>query len=286
MKIGFVGLGVMGGPMASNLLAAGHQLTVHNRTRNREESLAKDGALRAASPAEAASDVDVVITMVPDSKDLEEVIGGKEGIATTIRPGSLVIDMSTVDPATARSVAEELAQRDVDFIDAPVSGGSEGAEAGTLSIMAGGSEEAIHAAMPIFEVLGSTITHVGGTGMGQVSKAVNQVIIAGTFMAVAEGLRLAEANGLDGSAALAALSQGAAGSWALSQRGPRMLERTYPLGFKMALHRKDLRIALDLAASADLDLPLAKLVANVEDALIKKGHGEQDVSALYEALWS
>lgn len=286
MRIGFIGLGVMGAPMSANLLEAGYELVVHNRTRAKEEPLADKGAERAATPAEAASDADLVITMVTDSPQLREVLTGPEGVIETAAAGSLVIDMSTVDPEVARESGDMLGERGVGFIDAPVSGGSEGAQAGTLSIMAGGDIKDVDRARPIFEVLGDNITHCGELGMGQTTKAVNQVIVAGTFMAVAEGMYLAKKAGLDPELAMRATATGAASSWALSRRGPRMIERDYPLGFKMSLHRKDLRIASEIAGRSGAKLDIASHVAKIEDRLIAEGWGDSDVSAIHEALWS
>lgn len=284
MKIGFVGLGAMGQPMAENLLAAGNVLRVHNRTRNKEERLAEAGAVRAATPAEAADGCDFLITIVSDTPDVEEVLFGPNGAADSLSSDSIVIDMSTVDPGAAREFSGRLGERGIGMLDAPVSGGTEGARAATLSIMVGGSREHFERSLGVLSILGERITHIGPAGSGQMTKAINQVIIAGTFLAVAEGMVLGMRAGLDMEKAVAALSGGAAGSWVLSNRAGRMIEHTYPLGFKLSLHRKDLRIALRAATDAGVELPLSELVAALEDRLIGKGLGDQDMSVIARAV--
>lgn len=283
MKIGFIGLGTMGGPMAGRLLAAGHQVTVHNRTREREERLASQGARRAASPAECAAGNEVVFTMVSDTPDVEAVIlgdgeGGGNGAIEGLAPGTVLVDMSTISPAVTRSLAARLAEREVAMLDAPVSGGSEGAQNGSLSVMVGGEASVIEELRPLLEVLGKTITHVGPSGAGQVAKAVNQVIIAGTYAAVAEGLALAQKADIDVEAALKALGGGAAGSWVLANRAQNMITGNYPLGFRTRLHRKDLGIALGAAREAGVSMPVAAYVEQLETSLIARGFGDEDVS--------
>lgn len=283
MKIGFIGLGTMGGPMAGRLLAAGHQVTVHNRTREREERLASQGARRAASPAECAAGNEVVFTMVSDTPDVEAVIlgdgeGGGNGAIEGLAPGTVLVDMSTISPAVTRSLAARLAEREVAMLDAPVSGGSEGAQNGSLSVMVGGEASVIEELRPLLEVLGKTITHVGPSGAGQVAKAVNQVIIAGTYAAVAEGLALAQKADIDVEAALQALGGGAAGSWVLANRAQNMITGNYPLGFRTRLHRKDLGIALGAAREAGVSMPVAAYVEQLETSLIGRGFGDEDVS--------
>jgi 3-hydroxyisobutyrate dehydrogenase len=284
MRIGFVGLGTMGGPMAARLLEAGHDLSVHNRTREREAPLAEAGARRAATPEAAASGADVLVTMVSDTPDLEQVLFGPDGAASGLAAGSLLVDMSTVSPRATREMAERLAERGVAMLDAPVSGGSEGARDGTLSIMVGGDADDVERARPLLAVLGSTITHVGPVGSGQVTKAMNQVIIAGTYAAVAEGLALGLAAGVDVAAAHRALSGGAAGSWVLTHRGQNMIDDDYPLGFRVRLHRKDLGIALESAREAGVPLPVTAYVEQIETGLITRGHGDEDVSAIARAV--
>ncbi len=278
MRVGFVGLGTMGAPMARRLLEAGHDVAVHNRTREREEPLAARGASRAATPRECAAGREVVFTMVSDTPDLEAVVLGPAGAADGLAAGSVLVDMSTVSPAATRRLAEELAARGVSMLDAPVSGGSEGAERGTLSIMVGGPAEALERVRPLLEVLGKTITHVGASGAGQVAKAVNQVIIAGTYASVAEGMALAMKAGVDREALLRALSGGAASSWVLANRAQNMLRGEYPLGFRTRLHRKDLGIALDEARERGVSMPVAAYVEQLEAGLVGRGFGDEDVS--------
>lgn len=276
MNIAFIGLGTMGLPMAQRLVEAGHSLTVHNRTRDKETQV--EGASRAASPQDAAQQAELIITMVSDTPDVEAVILGNEGVIHGVQPGSVLIDMSTISPRVTRKVAEKLAEKDVEMLDAPVSGGSEGAENGTLSIMVGGKEDILERVKPVLEVLGKTITLVGPVGSGQVTKAINQVIIAGTYMGVAEGLALGLAAGIDIEAAHKAVSGGAAGSWGLTNRGPNMIKNEYPLGFRTRLHRKDLGIALEAARDAGVPIPIAAYVEQIENGLIGRGLGDEDIS--------
>ncbi len=283
MQIGVIGLGTMGAPMARHLLEAGHQVMVHNRTRQRELPLAELGATRCESPAAAARDADAVLTCVSDSPDLEQVLFGPDGVAETIPQGAIVVDCSTVSPAVTARLAARLAEQGVGMVDAPVSGGSEGAERGTLTVFAGGDSDHVQRATPLLEAFSGRITHLGPPGAGQLGKAVNQVMIAGAYAGVAEGIALAEKAGLPMDELVEALSGGAAGSWVLTNRSGNMIRDSYPLGFKLALHRKDLGIALDEAARAGLDLDVSKLVAGQEDALIDQGFGDEDVSAVARA---
>jgi 3-hydroxyisobutyrate dehydrogenase len=280
MDIAFIGLGTMGLPMARRLLDAGHGVRVHNRTRERELPLARAGAERAASPAEAVDGCQFAFTMVSDTADVEAVVLGETGAVHGLSEGSVLIDMSTISPRTSREIAARLGERGIDTLDAPVSGGSEGAERGTLSIMVGGEEAVLERAMPLLEVLGRTITLVGPTGSGQLAKAINQVIIAGTYLSVAEGLTLGLKAGLDMDAVLGAVSGGAAGSWGLSNRGPNMIRNEYPLGFRSRLHRKDLQIALEAARELGVSIPLAAYVEQLETSLAARAMGDEDVSNL------
>lgn len=284
MRVGFVGLGEMGRRMAARLVDAGHVVTVHNRTREREEPLASLGAARAASPADAATGAEVAVTIVSDTPDVEEVLFGPSGVAEGADPDAVVVDMSTISPTATRTFAERLAERNIGFLDAPVSGGTEGAERGPLTIFVGGAKEDLDRARPVLEVLGSTITHLGPAGSGQMAKAVNQVLVAGTFLAVAEGLVLGLEAGLDGARLIEALAGGAASSWALTNRGPRIVEGRHPLGFRVRLHLKDIRIALQEAGRLGIPLPGARLVGELEAALIAAGYGDEDVSALARVL--
>ena len=280
MRIAFIGLGTMGAPMAARLLDAGHEVAVHNRTRAREAPLVARGARAAADPAEAAADAEVVITMVSDTPDVGAVVFGPGGVAETLAADAVLVDMSTISPAATRDFAARLAARGAHWLDAPVSGGSEGAKRGTLSIMVGGAAAELERVRPLLGVLGRTITHLGAVGAGQLAKAMNQVVIAGTYAAVAEGIVLGLKAGIDVEAALGALAGGAAGSWGLVNRGPNVLRDTYPLGFRVRLHRKDLGIALDAARELGVPLPIAALVEQWETGLIARGHGDEDVSVI------
>ena len=280
MRIAVIGLGTMGAPMARHLIDAGHDVVVHNRTREREAPLAALGAARAASPAEAAAGADAALTCVSDTPDLEQVVLGDGGLAAGLPAGALLVDCSTVSPAATAELAGRLRERGIGFVDAPVSGGSEGAEKGTLTIFCGGDEADVARARPLLEAFGSRITHLGPPGAGQLGKAVNQVMIAATYAGVGEGVALAQAAGLPLDALIEALSAGAAASWVLANRSGNMIRDEYPLGFKVALHRKDLGIALDEATRQGLELPLTAAVAGQEDALIASGHADEDVSAL------
>ena len=283
--VAFIGLGALGAPMALNLLQAGHPLTVFNRDPGRCAPLVAAGACAAASPAEAAASAALLLVCVSDDRAVEAVLLGDGASAALhgLRPGALVIDCSTIAPSTSRRLAATLAERGIHYIDAPVTGGTEGARAGTLSVLVGGQPEQLERARPLLEVIGGRITHFGPVGAGQEAKAVNQVLVAGSYAAVAEALSLAERLGLNRQQVVEALRGGAAGSWALEHRSGHMINDDYPLGFRLALHRKDLAIALAAAAEQQLELPVSHLVAAMEDRLLEDGHGELDVSVL--ARW-
>jgi 3-hydroxyisobutyrate dehydrogenase len=283
-RVGFVGLGTMGASMAANIARAGFPLTVWNRTPGRAGSLLELGATESATPGELAARVDVVVTCVPDTPDVEGVLFGTDGVAQGIQTGSLVIDCSTISPSATRDFAARLRELDADLVDAPVSGGSEGAKQGTLTIFVGGESASVDRATPVLGAMGRTITHLGPSGAGQAAKAVNQVILAGTYLGVAEGLVLALKEGLDPDALVGALSGGAARSWVLENRSGRMVQNDYPLGFRLALHRKDLRIALEMARERGAELPVAALAAALEDELLAQGHGDDDMSALARGI--
>ena len=284
MKVGFVGLGTMGGAMAANAARAGFEVTAWNRTVSRVDAVAADGVRGAESPAAVAGASEIVILMVSDTPDVEAVLFGSRGVADGIAAGSLVVDMSTIAPSATRDFAARLAERGVAMLDAPVSGGSEGARKGTLSIFVGGAAADLERARPVLETLGTTITHVGPIGSGQAAKAVNQVILAGTYLGVAEGIVLAMKAGLDVEQLVAALSGGAAQSWVLANRSGRMHENEYPLGFKVALHRKDLGIALQLARETGAALPVAAICEALEAGLVGRDHGDDDVSAVARVI--
>jgi 3-hydroxyisobutyrate dehydrogenase len=274
----------MGGAMAANVARAGHTVSAWNRTPGRASELAHLGVELAPTAAAAAGSADLVVTIVSDTPDVEAVLFGPDGVAAGAPAGALVIDMSTISPSATRDFAARLASQGVAMLDAPVSGGSEGAKKGTLSIFVGGAAADVERARPVLEPMGTTITHIGPIGSGQAAKAVNQVILAGGYLGVAEGIVLALKAGLDVEALVQALSGGAAQSWVLQNRSGRMIDNDYPLGFKVALHRKDLGIALQLARETGAFLPATALVETMEAALMGRGHGDEDVSAVARAI--
>lgn len=283
-RVGVIGLGTMGGAMAANLARAGFRLAAWNRTAGRSHELEALGVTVAATPAALASTADIVLVCVSDTPDVEAVLFGQDGLAAGAAAGTLVIDCSTIDPAASRRFAVRLADQGIRFVDAPVTGGSEGARNATLAILVGGAPADVERARPVLEAIGRTITHFGPVGAGQAAKAVNQVIVAGTYLGVAEGLVLALKAGLDPQQVVEALSGGAAQSWVLANRSGRMLANEYPLGFKVALHLKDLVIALDLARESGAVLPVAALAAQLEAGLVATGHADDDMSALARAI--
>lgn len=283
-RIGFVGLGTMGASMAANLLKAGAEVTVWNRTPGRAPALVAQGALEAASPAEVARNSAIVVTCVSDTPDVAAVLFGPDGIAAGAATGSLVVDCSTISPEATRQFGRRLAERGIGLVDAPVSGGSEGARLGTLTMFVGGGDADVARARPVLEAMGKTITHLGPLGSGQAGKAVNQVILGGAYLGLAEGLILGLKAGLDPKALVAALSGGSAQSWALTNRSGNMIADEYPLGFRLALHRKDLGIALTMAGDMGVMLPLGMLVATLEDRLLGEGHGDEDMSVIAHVI--
>jgi len=280
MKVAFIGLGTMGIGMSLNILKAGHEVTVHNRTRQKEEGVAKKGAKRAESPKEAAEGAEIIVTMVSDTPDVEQVVLGANGVIHGAPQGAIVIDMSTISPAATRQMAEKLSKKGIKMLDAPVSGGPEGAQNGTLAIMVGGDAADFEKALPILEIMGKTVTHVGPIGAGQITKAINQIIISGTYLTVAEGLTLGMKAGLDMQKVIQAISGGAASSWVLHNRGINVVNNNYPLGFRVKLHHKDLGIALETARELEVTLPATALVEQIENGLIARGYGDDDVSAI------
>jgi len=284
MKVAFIGLGTMGSGMAENIMKAGHELTVHNRTREREARLASEGAKRADSPKQAAEDVDIIVICVSDTPDVEKVVLGKNGVIQGARPGAIIVDMSTISPKATRNIAKELGKKGIKMLDAPVSGGPEGAKKGTLAIMVGGNPEDFEKALPVLETMGKTVTLVGPIGAGQTTKAINQIIISGTYLTVAEGLTLGIKAGLDMKKVIKAISGGAAASWVLDNRGINVVKNTYPLGFRVRLHHKDLRIALETARELGVTIPGTALVAQIENGLMARDHGDDDVSAIGRSI--
>lgn len=284
MKVTFIGLGTMGAGMASNILKAGHELTVHNRTREKEKILAAAGARSAATPREAASGAEIIVICVSDTPDVEEIVLGDDGVINGASAGAVVVDMSTISPTATRRMAAKLGDKGIKMLDAPVSGGSEGAQNGTLAIMVGGDAADFETALPILEAMGKTVTHVGAIGAGQFTKAINQIIITGTYLTVAEGLTLGIKAGLDMHKVIQAISGGAANSWVLQNRAMNVVDNTYPLGFRVRLHQKDLKIALDVARELGVTLPATALVAQIENGLIAQGYGDEDISALARSI--
>jgi 2-hydroxy-3-oxopropionate reductase len=282
--IGFVGLGIMGRPMATNLLAAGYEVTVHSRSPGPVEELVAAGAKRADGPAAVASGSDVTITMLPDTPDVELVLVGPGGVLEGASEGSLVIDMSSIDPGPTRAMATAFGSRGIAMLDAPVSGGERGAIDATLSIMIGGDADAVARAMPVFAALGRNIVHVGSSGAGQITKACNQLVVASTIEAVAEALLLAERSGVDPAKVREALLGGFAGSKILEVHGQRMLDRTFDPGFRIRLHRKDARIVEGAAGATATPIPaFAVVAAQLQDA-VDAGEGELDHSGLFVTL--
>jgi 2-hydroxy-3-oxopropionate reductase len=281
--IGFIGLGIMGKPMVRNLLRAGHPVAVLNRSRPAIDELVADGATTAPTPAAIAANVSVVVTMLPSAATVEDVILGADGVAAAITAGSVVVDMSTIDPATARRIAAALAAKGVAFLDAPVSGGDKGAIEASLAIMVGGDETAYAAMLPIFHVLGKNVTHVGPSGAGQVAKACNQIIVGVTIEAVAEALALAKASGLDPAVVRQALLGGFAQSRILEVHGQRMVDGNFTPGAKASIHRKDLEIIDGVAAETHKTLPAAALLLDLMRRL-EAMNPDIDHSGLYTLL--
>ncbi len=280
VRVGFIGLGIMGKPMARNLLKAGYSLTVHNRSRGPVDELVSAGATAAASPRTVAERSDVVITIVPDSPDVQQVVLDRDGVLEGLRPGVVYVDMSTISPIVTQEIARAVEAKGAQMLDAPVSGGEKGATEGTLSIMVGGPHEVFVQIRPIFEALGKNIVHIGGHGAGQVTKACNQIVVALTIQAVSEALTLAAKAGVDPAKVRQALLGGFAQSRVLDLHGQRMLERNFKPGFKVALHQKDLNIALSTGRSLGVPLPGTAVVQEAFTALTGLGRGDLDHSSL------
>jgi 2-hydroxy-3-oxopropionate reductase len=287
-RIGFIGLGLMGKPMALNLLKKGFTLTVHSRSRPPVDAVAAAGAAAAASPAEVAAQSDVIITMVPDSPDVEEVLEGPRGVFDTIRPGSVIVDMSTIAPAAARGLAAKAASRGVAMLDAPVSGGEIGAINATLSIMVGGDDAALERVRPVLNALGNPdrVVHIGPSGAGQVCKACNQICIGGALASVSEAFAIARKAGIDPARVREALLGGFAASRVLEVHGERILKGNYVPGFKTKLYHKDLGIVGRTIHELDVPAPVAALVQQYVSALMAAGLGEDDYSSLARAVFS
>jgi len=282
--VGVIGLGIMGAPMARNLLRAGFPLVVWNRTAARADALVAEGAQLAASPREVAQQAAITITMLSDSPDVEAVYRDPNGILAGTGSGDVLVDMSTIAPRVARELAQEAAERGATLLDAPVSGGDTGAQEGTLSIMVGGDAAALALARPVLEALGSRITHVGESGAGQVVKACNQIVVGLTLEALGEALVLGSKAGVDPAAIVEALGGGLAASRVLEVRGPKLLARDFAPGFKLDLHAKDLAIVLATARELGVALPGTAIVDQLFHAEQSRGHGEADNSTVVRAL--
>lgn len=282
--VGFIGLGIMGRPMALNLIKAGYELVVHARRPESMAPLAEAGARTASSPAEVAREAPIVFTMVSDTSDVEEVILGPEGVIQGVRPDAAVVDMSTISPSSTRMIAERLRAAGAVMLDAPVSGGETGAKAGTLSIMVGGEPAAFSRVRPLFEAMGGNIVHVGPSGAGQVCKSCNQIVVGATIAGVSEAVLLAQASGVDPRKVREALLGGFAGSRILEVHGLRMIEGDYTPGFKSRLHHKDMRIVLESAQEFGISLATAAMVAEWLDLLVEHGLGEEDSAAIFEVI--
>jgi len=280
LKIGYIGLGIMGKSMARNIMRAGFEVVVHNRSRQSVHTLMAEGAVEAHSPAEVAAQVDVVCTNLPDSPDVELVALGEGGIIDGAHEGLIFIDNSTIKPATTRMIGGRLAERGVTMLDAPVSGGDVGAKEGTLSIMVGGPEQAFNKVMPVFEVMGKTITHVGGLGDGQIAKAANQIMVAAQMVAMGELLILAQKAGADPVKVVQAIRGGAAGCWTLDNKPQRLFAGNRQPGFKAYMQAKDLGIVMDTAREYGMSLPSSAVHAQLFNAMLEMGMRELDNSAV------
>jgi 2-hydroxy-3-oxopropionate reductase len=286
LKVGYIGLGLMGKSMARNILKAGFPLTVHNRSSGAVNELVEEGAQAAGSPAEVASQVDVVITNLPDSPDVEQVVLGKDGVIEAAKAGQIYIDNSTIKPASARLIAEELGNKGVACLDAPVSGGDIGAQQGTLAIMVGGPGEALEKVRPVLEAMGRKITHVGEAGAGQIAKAANQIMVAAQMVAMGELLIFSKKAGADPRKVVAAIQGGAAQCWTLDVKPERLFSGNREPGFKAYMQAKDLGIVSDTAREYGIPLIAASVHDQLFNAMLEIGLGDQDNSAVIGVIES
>jgi 2-hydroxy-3-oxopropionate reductase len=282
--IGFIGLGIMGRPMARNLLKAGYPLVVHSRSRGPVDEIAGAGAKVGTSPRDVAAQSDVLITMLPNSPDVEQVVLGRDGVIEGARPGLILLDMSTISPLVSQKIGAALAEKSVKMLDAPVSGGEKGAIDGVLSIMVGGDKAVFDKVLPIFQAMGKTITHLGPLGAGGFTKLANQIIVAVNLTALGEALTLAKKAGLDRELTLTALAGGLAGSKCLDQKKPNYVAETYNPGFKIDLHYKDLGLIMESARALGVPLPATAVVQELFSALRVKGRGGLDHSGVITLL--
>ena len=283
-RIGFIGLGIMGKPMCANLLKAGYSLTVWNRSQPGIDEVVGYGAAAGASPADVAAKSDIIVTIVTDSPDVQKVVLGPNGVLEGVKPGSVVIDMSTISPSVTRDVAAALGEKGVEMLDAPVSGGDVGAKAGTLSIMVGGKPEVFERCLPVFQAMGKNIIHIGPIGAGQTTKLCNQIAVALNMLAGCEAIMLAAKSGIDPKKMLDAISAGAAGSWMLSNLAPRIVNGDFAPGFMVKLAQKDLRLVLQTAEELELPLPGTSLMNQVWRAVQADGGGDLGTQAAIKAL--
>ncbi len=283
-KIGYIGLGLMGKSMARNLLKAGFEVTVHNRSRRKIEDLVEEGAKEGKTPREVAENTDIVFTNLPDSPDVEQVVLGEEGILEGSHEGLIFVDNSTIKPATARKIANVLEEIGIKSLDAPVSGGDIGAREGTLTIMVGGDEGAFEEVLPAFEAMGKSVTYIGPAGAGQVAKACNQIMVAAQMVAEAELLILAKKAGADPQKVISAIKGGAAQCWTLDKKPPRLFEGNREPGFKAYMQLKDLGIVMDTAREYDVSVPQSAVATQLYAAMIAAGDGEMDNSAVISVI--
>lgn len=285
-KIGFIGLGIMGLPMASNLIKDGFNLVVYNRTLSKCSQLEEKGAVVVQTPADVAKNSKMIITMVTDSPDVEDILLGEKGIMSTIEEGSIVIDMSTISPKITKELNAKLNSKGCYMVDAPVSGGSWGAIEGTLSIMIGGEKSAYQQCIPLFESMGKNIIYTGESGMGQTTKLVNQILVAGTMNAVAEALVFAAKSGADLEKTIDAVGGGAAASWQLNNLAPRIIKGDFDPGFMIKLQQKDLRLVIETAQALNVPIPGTSLASQMFASLLSKGLGDEGTQALVKAYES
>jgi 2-hydroxy-3-oxopropionate reductase len=283
-RVGYIGLGLMGKPIARNLMRAGYDLVVHNRSQGAVRELVAEGAQRAGTPCEVAENSDFIFTSLPDSPDVEQVVLGEGGVIEGARTGQVFVDNSTIKPETARRVASALAAVGVDALDAPVSGGDVGAKAGTLAIMVGGSRQAFDRAFPIFEAMGKTITYVGESGAGQVAKACNQVMVAAQMVAMGELILLAQKCGVDPQQVIAAIRRGAAQCWTLDNKPQRLFQGERSPGFKAYMQHKDLGIVMDTARTYGMPLPMTAVSQQLYESMLQLGMSQLDNSAVIGVL--
>ncbi|HIQ29935.1 MAG TPA: NAD(P)-dependent oxidoreductase [Candidatus Caldiarchaeum subterraneum] len=283
-KVGFIGLGLMGRPMSKRILKAGYELVVYSRSQPPVEELVSLGAEKARNPREVAEKSEIIITMLPDSPEVKQVITGPNGVAEGANTGSIVIDMSTISPLVEMEIAEELRKKSVEYLDAPVTGSTMGAEAGTLTIMVGGDEEAFNKALPVLKTMGQKIVHMGGNGMGQMTKICNQIAVALNLLATCEAILFASKAGLNPRKVIEVIGSGAAGSWQLNNLGPKIVEHDFTPGFKIQHFRKDLKIVKEMTEKLNLPLLGVNLVSELVKSLENKGMKDEGTQALITIL--